>query len=104
MNDDKIQQIIKETAYMVANSTNKEHSRLISELRESNKIIANEFNLFKQEVREYIKRDDEWKLTAMPVIEMGKNVQGFGKVSLYIVGFVAAVAGALITLTNLWIK
>jgi len=89
---------------MVANSTNKEHSRLISELRESNKIIANEFNLFKQEVREYIKRDDEWKLTAMPVIEMGKNVQGFGKVSLYIVGFVAAVAGALITLTNLWIK
>lgn len=98
MKDEQIQQIIKETAYMVANSTNKEHSRFIAELRESNKQIATEFTSFKQEVRDYIKRDDEWKVMAMPVIDMGKNVQGFGRVSLYILGFVASVSAGFYAL------
>lgn len=98
--EERIQQIIKETAYMVANTTNKEHSRLIAELSESNDKVANEFALFKQEIREYIKRSDEWRLMAMPVIEMGKNVQGFGKVSLYILGFIASVMGAFYALTE----
>jgi hypothetical protein len=98
MTDTELQQVIKDTAYMVANSTNKEHSRFISELRDNNTLLVNEFNLFKQEVREYIKRDDEWKETAMPVIEMGKNVQGFGKVSLYILGFLASVSAGFYTL------
>jgi hypothetical protein len=45
-----------------------------------------------------IKKDEEqiaFKKEIMPVIEMGKNVQGFGKVSLYILGFIASVAGAI---------
>lgn len=50
----------------------------------------------------YIKEDTEWKARAEPVIQMGNNVRGFGKVSLYIVGFVAAVAGAIISFTNLF--
>lgn len=98
MTDPQIQQLIKETAYMVANSTNKEHSKFIAELRESNKQMATEFTAFKQEVRDYIKRDDEWKVMAMPVIDMGKNVQGFGKVSLYILGFIASVSAGFYAL------
>lgn len=50
----------------------------------------------------YIADDLQWKQQAEPVIKMGENVQGFGKVSLYIVGFVAAVAGAFISITNLF--
>ena len=49
----------------------------------------------------YIESDNEWKNKAEPVLQMGKNVQGFGKVSLYIVGFVASVAGAILVVINL---
>lgn len=104
MEQKDIQQLIKDTAYMVANSTNKEHSRFIAELRESNQKMANEFTTFKQEVRDYIKRDDEWKVMAMPVIDMGKNVQGFGKVSLYILGFIASVSAGFYAVIELFKK
>lgn len=49
----------------------------------------------------YIKEDTEWKNKAEPVIQMGQNVQGFGKVSLYILGFVASVFGAVVMIINL---
>jgi len=49
----------------------------------------------------YIESDNDWKTKAEPVLQMGKNVQGFGKVSLYIVGFVASVAGAILVVINL---
>lgn len=49
----------------------------------------------------YIKSDMEWKEKAQPVLDMGNNVQGFGKVSLYILGFVASVAGAIAVIVNL---
>jgi hypothetical protein len=49
----------------------------------------------------YIKVDTEWKERAEPVIEMGTNVRGFGRVSLYIVGFIASVTGAIYTIIRL---
>lgn len=49
----------------------------------------------------YIKSDMEWKEKAQPVLDMGNNVQGFGKVSLYIIGFIASVAGAIAVIINL---
>ena len=45
--------------------------------------------------------DADWKARAEPVIKMGENVAGFSKVSLYIVGFVASVAGAILVIINL---
>lgn len=45
----------------------------------------------------YKEADEKWKQTATPVIQMGQSVQGFGKVTLYILGFFAAVATAVFT-------
>ena len=44
-----IQQLIKDTAYMVANSTNKEHSHLIAELRIQNTAILGGMDFLKDE-------------------------------------------------------
>lgn len=52
----------------------------------------------------YIKEDTDWKTKAEPVIKMGENVAGFGKVSLYVLGFIASVTGAVIGLIKLFEK
>lgn len=44
--------------------------------------------------------DKEWKEQAAPILELGRNVTGFGKVSLYVLGFVASVLGAIILLMD----
>ena len=49
----------------------------------------------------YIADDTEWKKQAEPVIKMGESVQGFGKVSLYMLGFIASATGAIVTITKL---
>jgi len=67
-----------------------------------NKNVNGKLDKMNAKIDNYIFDDNEWKQKAEPVIMMGRNVQGFGKVSLYIVGFVAAVAGAFISLANLF--
>lgn len=52
----------------------------------------------------YIREDTDWKTKAEPVIKMGENVAGFGKVSLYVLGFIASVTGAVIGLIKLFEK
>lgn len=42
--------------------------------------------------------DRQWKENAFPIIEMGKNMQGFGKVTLYLVGFAASIGGLFLML------
>lgn len=44
---------------------------------------------------DYISDDNDWKRMARPVIEMGKNLQGFGIVVLYILSALAALGGAI---------
>lgn len=66
--------------------------------------LTQEFRDHKTVVNQYIIDDNEWKKKAQPVITMGENVAGFGKVSLYIVGFVASVGGAMVLLLNLFTK
>lgn len=43
----------------------------------------------------YIKEDNEWKEQAQPTIEMGNNVRGFGKVTVYLLGVAAALFAVL---------
>jgi hypothetical protein len=45
-----------------------------------------------------------WQDKAQPVVTMGENVQGFGKVSLYLLGFVSALIGAIVLIINLFKK
>jgi len=105
MNDSQIQQLIKDTALHVSNSNNKEHSNLIADLRKRDEEKSSVINEIRDDLKELIaefkdhrKEDLEWKTTAMPVIEMGKNVQGFGKVSLYILGFIASLSAGFYAL------
>lgn len=91
---------------MVANSTNKEHSRFISELRDSNKTIVKEFSDFKEEVRIYIKEDNAWKDKALPVIEAGYKAFSFGSVTVGLLKFISlfgVVAGMVYAFFK-WIK
>jgi CHAD domain-containing protein len=56
------------------------------------KYVNGKISTLSHKLDNYIESDNEWKKTAQPVIEMGKNVTGFGKVSLYLLGFVASVS------------
>lgn len=49
---------------------------------------------------EYVNKDEEWKKRAEPVIQMGQNIQGFGRVSLYFLGFISAVGGVILLLVK----
>lgn len=72
------------------------------EIQSTIKVVVNgKIDKIDQKLEEYIKSDNEWKAAAQPVIDMGRNVQGFGRVSLYIVGFVAAVSGAILYILQL---
>lgn len=108
---------MKENSYMIANTTNKEHSRFIGELRENNKTLVKEFNDFKQEVRSYIKDDNLWKETffkedkkwkeeAMPVLDAGTKALNFGSVGMGILKFFGVLGGAVAVIYAFfkWIK
>lgn len=64
--------------------------------------VNGKIDIISRKLDTYIKEDNEWKVRAEPVILMGENVRGFGKVSLYVVGFVASVSGAVILIINLF--
>lgn len=66
------------------------------------RILTEEFREHKTTVNQYIIDDTDWKQKAQPVIQMGENVQGFGRVSLYVVGFIASVTGAVIMIINIF--
>ena len=65
-----------------------------------NKNVNGKIIKLTDKVDNYIISDNEWKERAEPVITMGTNVQGFGKVSLYILGFFASVAGAIFAIMH----
>ena len=104
MDKQEIQNFIKDTIYLASQSTKRENSSfvsdIISKMDKTIKIsvaehINGKISQIKLMMENYIQSDNEWKEQANPVLDMGRNVQGFGKVSLYILGFFAAIAGAV---------
>jgi len=63
--------------------------------------VNGKIRVLTEKMDDYIKSDEDWKKQAEPVIKMGENVQGFGKVSLYVIGFVAAISGAIMGVIKL---
>lgn len=63
--------------------------------------IMEEIRDHKEADKVWREEDRLWKKSAVPVIEMGRNLQGFGKVVLYVVVFVSAVGGAIFTVIEL---
>ena len=102
-NDVVTDELITDIVYRASQSTKQENSGLIGDLKkmiEKNNhavdSLLTDFQAHKTVVYAHFEKDEEWKKTATPVIEMGQNVQGFGKVSLYILGFFASVSGAIL--------
>lgn len=49
--------------------------------------LRNDFNF-------YVEQDTQWKEDAKPVIDMGKNINGFGKISKVILSLMVAIGSA----------
>jgi hypothetical protein len=114
MEQKDIQQVIKDTVLHAKNAFFSEDSRMADHILKKmeghiTKAIDDRLEVKLIPVFEYIKDDttrnkqkDEadiaFKKDIMPVIEMGKNVQGFGKVSLYILGFIASLSAGFYAL------
>lgn len=99
---------IKDYIFQAVQATKQENSGLIAELKKSVESIREEQKKVAEELKDYVKldtiwkeADKEWKEKAKPVLQMGENVQGFGKVSLYVVGFIASVTGAVVMIINI---
>jgi len=95
-----IQQLIKETVAHAKNAWGSEDSKIASMVLEKMRghiehTIDDKIQPILVKLDKYIDDDNKWKNEAKPVLEMGRNVQGFGKVSLYILGFIASVMGAI---------
>ena len=61
-------------------------------------------NAFHEKVEKHLEADKIWKETAKPVIDMGVNMQGFGKVTLYAIGFVSAIGGVILLVAKFFEK
>lgn len=76
--------------------TPEQYEGLIQSVSDQIKITVNgKIDKINTKLDAYIVDDNEWKKTAKPVIEMGKNLQGFGVVALYILTVLAALGGAI---------
>jgi hypothetical protein len=56
---------------------------------------------FHDKVEQHIEADKLWKADVTPQIQLVKDTQGFGKVSLYFLGFVSALGGCILLIYNL---
>ena len=84
--------IIPKIQNTVVQTVNGKIDRIHKILESQNEIMDS----FHTKVEKHIESDVLWKEKAKPVIDMGENMQGFGKVTLYFVGFVSAFLGAIL--------
>lgn len=109
MTPEDIRNYIKDTVYTAVQSTKEENSGLIGDIqRILNKEIAKaielnvngkiraidtKFDTYVREDNEYKENkketDDIWRKGVDDKLEIVTNLQGFGRVSLYVMGFVA---------------
>lgn len=52
----------------------------------------------------HFKDDKEWKERAQPAIDMGNNIKGFGRVSVYFIGIMSAIGGLYLILRDIFKK
>lgn len=81
--------------------TEKQFLKIQNTIKDTIKVEVNgKIDRINIKLDDYIKNDELWKEAAKPVIAMGVSMQGFGRVTLYIVGFIAAVGGAFMFINN----
>lgn len=106
INNDR-EQVIKDTAYMVAQSTNKEHSRLIHELQNQNTLLMHELSDMKEEFKGFKDELVKWKNSTEEAIKKNTEyriqtdaVAGFAK-WLVGTGIITGIVNVAIFIRNL---
>lgn len=98
-------QEFKEFIFQAVQSGKQETSNLVDSIihkiepaveKSIEKYVNGKIRVMDGKLDAYIVSDNEWKALAQPVVDLGKNLQGFGKVALYTIGFVASVMGAIL--------
>jgi hypothetical protein len=109
----ELRQIFEEYMETSRQSGKQETSNLVSDIIERQKPVIEEtiervvngrIRELHHKIDDYIKRDEQWKEEITPQIKLVKDVQGFGKVSLYALGFFSAIGGAIMLIINLFKK
>ena len=117
MSEEKIQQYIKDTVTHAKDSLLNENSNLVDMIvhkmeghieKAIDKHVNGKIKALDTKLDNYIiadmqwkKEDEQWKEDVKPQIQLVKDTQGFGKVSLYFLGFVSALGGCIILIYNL---
>ena len=114
MDDQKLQQIIqqgiKEAHALGIQSGKQETSGLVEMIlhkmeepieKAVDKHVNGKIKALGIKIDDYIVSDLKWKEEITPQIQLVKDTQGFGKVSLYFIGFVSAIVGVILLIYNL---
>lgn len=87
---------------------NAEHqAEILNAVRQTIKETVNgKIDRMNDKIDNYIKGDIEWKVEADKKLEVVGSVQGFGKVTLYILGFLSALGAGVGLIYKLitWLK
>jgi hypothetical protein len=105
MPDDKLKayiaEAVRETVNGKIDKQGQEMQKFLASFYEASKNQVDAMKKLDEKIDHYIEQDNKWKQDAQPVIELGQNVRGFGRVFLYILGFITAFAAAIAAITNL---
>lgn len=101
MDDEKLQQYIKDTVAHAKNSLFHENSNLVDMIfhkmedriekavdKATEKYTNGRLKALDSKIDDYIKEDLEWKVKALPVIESGTKVLNFGTVGVGLLKFI----------------
>jgi len=81
-----------------------ETSGLAGDLKASMQKLETKFDRHLELDKLWKEEDKLWKEKAEPVLQIVKNMRAFGKVTLYIVGFLSAIGGAFLIIQSIWKK
>jgi hypothetical protein len=118
MSEEKIQQYIKDTVTHAKDSLLNENSNLVDMIvhkmeghieKAIDKHVNGKIRALDSKIDNYIaldlqwkKEDEQWKEDVKPQIQLVKDTQGFGRVTLGFLAFVTAIGGAILLVYNLF--
>lgn len=85
---DEIKEAVADSVKAVVNGKIDKLQTIMEQHMEDDKIVADR-------LIQHLAKEEEWKKKAEPVIEMGTNISGFGKITLYLIGFIMAFVGII---------
>lgn len=104
MNKQEIQEIIKDTAYMVSNATKQENSNLYSSLQKDIKDLSGNLNTLTTEFRDHRAKDEAWKKEADPYIQGWMSLSTSAKIVVWLSLGISAIIGAFFGIKELFKK